>query len=568
MPAQSTPAKLPGWEDFAAITDPFGIADSWRQSLQSWLTHPDQFGERYQQFATDWLAVNQQIWQRLCGITTGDAIPVIEHDERFHDPAWSTHPGFDALKEIYLLHTRALVDAIYASPGLDTKTAQRAAFWVKQWLDAVAPSNFFWTNPTAIDHALESNGESLRQGAANFARDLAAGDVLMVDPHAFTLGRDLATTPGEVVLRNELLELIQYTPTTPQVRSMPVLIVAPWINKFYILDLKPRNSLVRYLVSQGFTVFVTSWKNPGPEARDTGFEDYLIKGVLAAVDTAREITGAEQIHAVGYCLGGTTLTSLMAWFAADAATTPPIAHWTLFTTLTDFSDPGEIGVFLSEAAVGFIEQGMAGKGYLDGREMARSFRMLRPNSLIWHYVVHSYLYGEALPAFDVLFWNMDATRMPAAMHSWYLRELYLGNHLAQGALTIAGRRLDLGSIRQPLYAVGCEQDHIAPWKQTFRTCGLVGGPVRYVLATSGHILGIINPPVDPPKRRYWVGDASGCSDAEQWRASIAKVPGSWWEDWTAWLHERCGEWRDAPAAAGSAGHPPLAAAPGCYVLEK
>jgi len=194
--------------------------------------------------------------------------------------------------------------------------------------------------------------------------------------------------------------------------------------------------------------------------------------------------------------------------------------------------------------------------------------MLRPNSLIWHYVVHSYLYGEALPAFDVLFWNMDATRMPAAMHSWYLRELYLGNHLAQGALTIAGRRLDLGSIRQPLYAVGCEQDHIAPWKQTFRTCGLVGGPVRYVLATSGHILGIINPPVDPPKRRYWVGDASGCSDAEQWRASIAKVPGSWWEDWTAWLHERCGEWRDAPAAAGSAGHPPLAAAPGCYVLEK
>jgi polyhydroxyalkanoate synthase len=407
-------------------------------------------------------------------------------------------------------------------------------------------------------------------GLQNWLRDAALQDVRMVEPDAFQVGRDLATTPGQVVFRNELLELIQYAPTTPQVHAIPIVLVAPWINKFYIMDLSPRNSLARYLVNQGFTVFITSWKNPGPEARATTLDDYLLKGVRPALEAARTISGVPQVHASGYCLGGTAVAMLLAWLNADPAdrATHPVAHWTTFTTLVDFSDPGEIGVFLSEASFDFLRQRMAKTGYLDGANMAGAFRMLRPNSLIWHYVIHSYLYGEELAPSDVLFWNCDTTRMPATMHEFYLRELYLNNKLMQpNRLEIGGRRLDLGAITQPLYAVGAEQDHIAPWKQTFRLCGLTGGPARYVLATSGHILGIISPPVTPPKRRFWVGDATGCSDPEAWRQNIEKGPGSWWEDWTRWLAERCGP-LGPPPAMGHADYPAMEPAPGRYVLEK
>ena len=562
-PLSQTTEFLRGIE---AALDPFGIGRACRETVTAWLQQPQQLAESMARLSADVLRVQAHAWKKALGVESDDVEPVSGFDERFQDPAWTAHPGFDALKEFYLLQTHWLQDAIFATPGLDPASVQRAAFWVRQVLDAIAPTNFFWTNPLAIAKAIESGGTTLRQGLTHFARDLAAGDVLMVEPDAFELGRELAATEGVVVFRNELLEVIQYTAQTPQVHAMPIVLIAPWINKFYILDLKPRTSLVRHLVSQGFTVFVTSWRNAGAEARDTGFEDYLMHGVRAAIDTARAITGSPEVHAVGYCLGGTALSTLMAWYAAGDEPCP-VAHWTLFTTLTDFSDPGEIGVFLTPETVDFIERNMQRKGYLDGAEMARSFRLLRPNSLIWHYVVHSYLYGAELPPFDVLFWNMDTTRMPATMHAWYLRELYLGNRLAKGEITLGGRRLQLGRVQQPLYAVGCEQDHIAPWKQTFHTCGLVGGPVRYVLATSGHILGIINPPVDPPKRRYWVGDASGCSDGPAWLNGVAKVPGSWWEDWVPWLAARCGELRELPPL-GTAEYPVLAAAPGTYVLQK
>ncbi|MDG4583004.1 MAG: alpha/beta fold hydrolase, partial [Candidatus Competibacter sp.] len=394
--------------------------------------------------------------------------------------------------------------------------------------------------------------------------------VRMVEPDAFKVGRDLAATPGQVVLRNDLLELIQYAPATERVHAIPMVLIAPWINKYYIMDLGPRNSLARYLVERGFTVFVTSWKNPAPGARATTLDDYLLHGVRPALETARAICGVPQVHATGYCLGGTALAMLLAWLNADPGdrAASPVAHWTTFTTLVDFQDPGEIGAFLSEDSFEFLRKRMNADGYLDGADMASAFRLLRPNSLIWHYAIHSYLYGEELPPSDVLFWNCDTTRMPAAMHEFYLRELYLNNRLARpGELEIGGRRLDLSLIDQPLYAVGAEQDHIAPWRQTFRLCGLTGGPARYVLATSGHILGIINPPATPPKRRYWVGDASGLHDPEVWRENTAKVAGSWWDDWSRWLGERCGPLVDAPAP-GSAAYPPLEAAPGRYVLEK
>ncbi|CDH43962.1 MAG: alpha/beta fold hydrolase [Candidatus Competibacteraceae bacterium] len=549
--------------------DPFDIVGSSLAVQQFWLRQPERLATVLQNLALDAHRVHDRFARTSLGIPSEPAVAAVIHDQRFQNSAWIEQPGFAYLKEMYLLYSRYLEDTIYATEDIDPTQRQRAAFWVRQWLDAIAPTNFFWTNPEALRRGFASHGFSVLSGLQNWLRDLAAGNVRMVEPDAFQIGRDLAATPGQVVLRNELLELIQYTPTTDQVRAIPVVLVAPWINKYYIMDLGPDNSLVRFLRDQGFTVFITSWKNPGPEARAATLDDYLLKGVRPALEAARAICGVPQVHATGYCLGGTSLALLLAWFNADPTdrAAHPIAHWTTFTTLVDFSDPGEIGVFLSENSFEFLRKRMNKVGYLDGADMASAFRMLRPNNLIWHYVMHSYLYGEELPPSDVLFWNCDTTRMPAAMHEFYLRELYLNNRLVQGSLEIGGRRLDLGAIQQPLYAVGAEQDHIAPWKQTFRLCGLIGGPARYVLATSGHILGIINPPVTPPKRRYWVGDASGSQDAAAWQEATAKAQGSWWEDWVRWLNERCGP-LGPPPPLGNSQYPPLDTAPGRYVLEK
>ena len=550
--------------------DPFDIVGSSLAVQQAWLRQPERLATILQQLMLDASKIHERFSRAGFGIASEPAVSALVYDERFQNAVWTDQPWFAYLKEMYLLYVHWLEDAIYATEGVTSEQRRRAAFWSRQWLDAVAPTNFFWTNPEALRRALATQGFSVLWGFQNWLEDAAAQDVRMVEPDAFQVGRDLATTPGQVVLRNESLELIQYTPATPQVHATPIVLVAPWINTFYIMDLSPRNSLARYLVEQGFTVFITSWKNPGPEARATTLDDYLLKGVRPALDAARAICGVPQVHATGYCLGGTAVAMLLAWLNADPAdrAANPVAHWTTFTTLVDFSDPGEIGVFLNEASFDFLRQRMAKTGYLDGADMARAFRMLRPNSLIWHYVMHSYLYGEELSPSDVLFWNCDTTRMPATMHEFYLRELYLNNKLQQpGSLEIGGRRLDLSAITAPLYAVGAEQDHIAPWRQTFRLCGLTGGPARYVLATSGHILGIINPPVTPPKRRYWVGDATGCQDSEAWRETIEKGPGSWWEDWTRWLAERCGP-LGPPPSLGNVDYPALEAAPGRYVLEK
>jgi len=550
--------------------DPFDILGSTLTLQQAWLRHPDRLAASLQELALEAARIRDHFIAGCLGASCQPRVEANLYDERFQDPAWTELPGFCYLKEMYLLYARWLQDAIYATEEVDPNQRERAAFWTRQWLDAIAPSNFFWSNPEAMRRVIASQGFSLLYGLNHWLRQAATGDVWMVEPDAFEVGQDLAVTPGQVVLCNDMLELIQYAPATGQVHAIPVVLVAPWINKYYIMDLSPRNSLVRYLVGQGFTVFVTSWRNPGAEARGTTLDDYVLRGLLPALEAARAICGVPQVHAAGYCLGGTALAILLAWLAADkgdGSTPNPIAHWSTFTTLVEFSDPGAIGAFLTEGSLEFLHQRMASDGYLEGADMARAFRMLRPNSLIWHYVVHSYLYGEELPPNDVLFWNCDSTRMPAAMHEFYLRELYLRNRLAQpGGLEIGGRALDLGAIRQPLYAVGAEQDHIAPWQHTFQLCGLMGGPARYVLATSGHILGVINPPVTPSKRRYWVGDATGQRHPDKWRDSVEKVPGSWWEDWTRWLGERCGPLVPPPAL-GNAEYPPLRAAPGHYVLQ-
>ena len=411
----------------------------------------------------------------------------------------------------------------------------------------------------------------MKAGWENFQRDALAKNIQMVEPDAFTVGKDLAVTPGKVVFRNRLVELIHYAPTTEQVRATPIVIITPWINKFYILDLTAKKSMVKYLTDQGFSVFITSWKNPGKELSDVRLDDYLLEGVDEVVRVACEFCKVPKVHLVGYCIGGTLVSTYMAWankrFGADKV---PVAHWTLFTTLTDFAHPGDIDVFIDEACIGALEESMAKKGYLDGNEMATSFRMLRPNSLIWNYWVHSYLLGEALPPFDVLFWNVDTTRMPQAMHAYYLREMYLHNNLIKrDKLTIAGESIDLDLIVQPLYAVTAEDDHNAPWKQCYRIRKQinVAAPVRFVLSTSGHILGVVNPPAKPPRRAYWIGEPERNEHWEHWFARADKKPGTWWEDWTQWLGERTGELVDAYPASNRK-FPALADAPGTYVMEK
>ena len=569
-PATAVCEAVRGVHDAVESTiDPMGVAAPIVHAQLAWISHPQEFSERMLRLSGDlWRLQMHTMWRAL-GKPHADPIRPNPDDTRFADPVWTESATWDNAKEWYLAFTHHIQDMLYDTPGLSSKERRRAAFWWRKWLNAIAPTNFFWTNPVAMRKAIESNGQTLADGLSNMLADLAAGDVQMTRPDDFKVGENLATTPGAVVFRNELLEVIHYAPTQARVHAEPVVIVTPWINKFYVLDLVPKKSMIRYLLDQGLDVFITSWKNPDAAMRDTGFDDYLLKGVAAIIDAARGFSGAEKVHAVGYCIGGTALTMYMAWANRRySAQDVPVADYTLFTTLVDFHKPGDIEVFIDESSIDHLAGKMAGKGYLDGKEMAASFRLLRSNSLIWHYVVHGWLYGEKPPPFDVLYWNMDCTRMPYAMHAWYLRELYLENKLIRAdALTVAGEALDLARISQPLYSVAAQDDHIAPWEQAYRINNLVTGPKRFVLSSSGHILGIINPPVTPPKRRYWVGEAHRSSKADVWRAAAEEHAGSWWEDWMAWLKPRCGELRAAPPVSRR-GYARLADAPGTYVLER
>jgi len=551
--------------------DPYGATTSLLNAQMAWMLHPQELLRAINALSSDLLALQTHVWQRALGIAAPDVIKPNADDARFADPIWTDSASWDIVKEWYLAFTRNLATMLFETPGFSDKERRRSAFWLRHWLNMVAPTNFLWLNPVAMRRFVETNGESLRQGWENFQRDAKAKNILMVEPDAFTVGKDLATTPGKVVFRNRLLELIHYAPTTEQVRAMPIVITTPWINKFYILDLTARKSLVKYLTDQGFSVFITSWKNPDKEMAAVRFDDYLQEGVAEAVRVASEFCKVPQVHLVGYCIGGTLVSTYMAWankrYGPDKM---PVAHWTLFTTLTDFSHPGDIDVFIDEASIGALEDAMANKGYLEGDEMAASFRMLRSNSLIWNYWVSSYLLGEHLPAFDVLFWNMDSTRMPQAMHSFYLREMYLHNNLIKrNKLSIAGESIDLDGITQPLYAVTAEDDHIAPWRQCYRIRKQinVAAPVRFVLSTSGHILGIVNPPANPPKRAYWIAEPVRNEHWEHWFERAEKRQGTWWEDWTRWLGERSGPLVEAYPASNRK-FPDLGDAPGRYVLER
>jgi polyhydroxyalkanoate synthase len=428
-------------------------------------------------------------------------------------------------------------------------------------------------NPTAMRRAVETGGASLAEGARNLMRDLKAGRLAMVDETAFAPGRNLAITPGQVVHRSRLVELIQYAPSTRSVFNVPLLIIPPWINKFYILDMQPENSLVRHLVARGFTVFIVSWKNPDRSMDGITFEDYMDMGLLETSDVVREITGSSVVNVMGYCIGGTLLAMTLAWLAKQGD--QRFRSATFMVSMQDFRRVGDTALFIGESSIDFIEQQMMERGYLDSREMSNMFNLLRSNDLIWANVVNNYLLGNQPPAFDLLYWNSDGTRMARAAHSWYLHNTYVENNLVKpGHVHLKNTLLDLGDIRLDTYAVGAEKDHIVPWESAWQVTQLTASKVRFVLASSGHIAGIINPPGG--KGTYWTGredeqttEARGANAATPaaWRENAERHDGSWWDDWGVWLAQHSGR-KQKPPSLGSEAHPPLIAAPGTYVLEK
>ncbi|WP_245444735.1 alpha/beta hydrolase [Microvirga sp. KLBC 81] len=513
------------------------------------------------------LGVWQEAGQRWLGLAGSSSAgsPASTADKRFAAPEWHANPVYRTLQQIYLLASDWLLQQGDVD-GVDEAEQRRINFHLQQFVDAMSPTLMLLSNPVALQKAVETGGASIAAGAANLIADLQAGRLSMVDTEAFAPGRNLALTPGKVVHRNRLIELIQYAPTAEKVHETPLLIMPPWINKYYILDMQPKNSLVRYLVEHGFTVFLISWKNPDASMDEIGIEDYMDLGPLEASDVVREITGSPTVNVMGYCIGGTLLTMTLAVLAAKGDRRFNSASF--MVSLQDFSRVGDTAVFMDEPGIDLIEQQMMERGYLDSREMSNMFNLLRSNDLIWANVVNNYLMGNKPPAFDLLYWNSDGTRMARAAHSWYLRNTYVENNLIKpGTITLKGEAVDLGRIHQDTYAVGAEKDHIVPWDAAWRITQLFGGDVRFVLASSGHIAGIINPPGG--KGTYWTqdGHAASVSSPEEWRQSAIRHEGSWWSDWTAWLSVRSGR-KGAPPRMGSAKYPPLQDAPGTYVLER
>ena len=518
-----------------------------------------------QEMAETWIAITARWWGQPPPDSRSRPDGA-EPDRRFDAPEWEQHPFFRLLKQSYLtIAEQFLQEAEQAE--LDMAERQRLVFHLRQLVDAMSPTLFLPTNPAALRKALETGGGSVADGLRQFLADLRAGRLSMVDTTAFAPGKNLALTPGKVVYRNRLIELIQYAPLTDRTYAIPLLIVPPWINKFYILDLQPKNSLVRHLLERGFTVFMISWKNPDAAMEGVAFEDYMTEGPLAASDVARAITGAARVNPVGYCIGGTLLAMTLAYLAArrDARFGPA----TFMVSLLDFSDVGDTAVFMDEPQIEFIEQSMLERGYLDSRHMANMFNLLRANDLIWSTVVNNYLLGNKPPAFDLLYWNSDGTRMARAAHSFYLRNTYLENNLIRpGKISLLGQPIDLRRIEQELYAVGAEKDHIVPWRSAWHIVRLTRAKVRFVLAASGHIAGMINPP-SRGKGGYWTSEADDAppTTAGAWLAGAQRHDDSWWTDWTAWLAARSGVKANAPPM-GSAAYPPICDAPGTYILER
>jgi len=484
-----------------------------------------------------------RLWTTISNPESNEAaIAPAKDDRRFRSERWNDGSMFDFIKQSYLLASRYVNNVTIAVDGMDDKKAEQLVFHTRQFMDAVSPSNFAMTNPDVINAAIESKGESLLNGFNNMVEDFKKGDgqlrISMTDADAFELGKNIATTPGKVVFENDLMQLIQYESTTEKSFKRPLLIMPPWINKYYILDLQPENSLIKWLVSQGHSVFVISWVNPDASLADKGMDNYLLEGPVAALDAIEQATGENSVNVVGYCLGGTLLSALLAYNKAIGD--ERIKSATFLTSMIDFSEPGELGVYIDEQQLDDLDKKMDEQGYLDGADMAQSFNMLRSNDLIWSFVVNNYLMGRSPKAFDLLYWNSDSTRMPARMHKEYLRNMYLNNCFKDaGGVTLNDVEIDVSSIETPTYFLSTAEDHIAPWKSTYMGAALMSGSVKFVLGGSGHIAGVVNPE-DSGKYGYWTRSGKLAETADQWFESAKKNEGSWWSDWARWIKRHGG----------------------------
>ena len=551
------------------IPDPFGLVSPYLNWLDHCIREPMHLAQTSGEFWEKSTHLCSSVWQRMLGM---DVEPIIEpdsDDRRFLNPVWSEHPGYDFLKQLYLLYADSVYQSFDGDSALNEQETEKLKFFVQLWIDAVAPTNFAVTNPLVKAEALRTNGMSLLNGYRNFLKDWEqSGEhfrVSLSNPEAFELGKNIATTPGNVVFQNEFIQLIQYLPVTDRVIKEPLLVIPPWINKYYILDLKPENSFVKWLINQGHTVFIISWVNPDESYADKTFEHYMVDGVYAALQAIEQLTGTDKVNAVGYCLGGTLLAATLAHMAVYGD--ERIQSATFLTTLIDFSDPGEIRHFIDEQQVLKLEEKMSEKGYLEGSSMASAFSMLRANELIWSTVIDSYLMGKEAPAFDLLHWNADSTRMPEAMHSFYLRNMYLDNLLSQpGGVELAGEPLDMGRITTPAYFLSTLDDHIAPWRTTYNGARLFSGPVRFVLGGSGHLAGVINPP-EKNKYHYHIATRGLPSEPDAWLHQAKKFPGSWWPDWQNWIERFSGD-RVAARSPGMSHFPVIEDAPGSYVRQR
>ena len=546
--------------------DEMGIAKAFTQLYSRVAADPNLMAAASANWWIDNLLLWQSSWMKLAGIDSQPVAEPAKGDARFKDDDWSRNFLFDYIKQSYLISARHIQEAVAQVAGLPEETKNKVAFFTRQYVDALSPSNFLLTNPQVLRETAASGGQNLIRGMNNLLADIEKGGgelrISMTDESAFKLGANVATTPGAVVFQNDLMQLIQYRPSTAQVYRRPLVIVPPWINKYYILDLREKNSFIRWAVGEGHTVFVVSWVNPDARLAQKGFDDYMIEGPLAALDAVEKATGERKVNFIGYCLGGTLLGATLGYLTRKEQQNR-VASATFFVSLLDFSVPGELGVFIDEQQVANLERRMNERGYLEGSEMAGTFNLLRANDLVWSFVVNNYLLGKDPFPFDLLYWNADSTRMPARMHSFYLRNMYIRNLMGvPGGITLAGVPIDLSRVTQPSYFISTAEDHIAPWKGTYRGAQYLRGPVRFVLGGSGHIAGIVNPPA-AKKYHYWTNEALPAS-AEEWFDSAKQHPGSWWEDWQAWIDgQNAGEKVPARALGGA-----LEDAPGSYAMVR
>ncbi|MGA0023236.1 MAG: PHA/PHB synthase family protein [Burkholderiales bacterium] len=559
----SRSSGLPG------VSDELGIAKAFFEAWGRMFADPLRIAGMQMKLWQEYMTLWQNSMLKMMGQETAPVAQPHHADRRFKHDDWENNFLYDYVKQSYLIAARHLHESLGGVEGLDEKTAKKVEFYTRQYIDALSPSNFLLTNPEVLRETVNSGGMNLLKGLNNLLEDLSSGNgaqlkVRMTDTSAFKLGGNIATTRGKVVYQNDIMQLIQYEPLTAKVHATPLLIIPPWINKFYILDLREKNSFVRWAVEQGHTVFVISWVNPDETLAHKTFDDYLTDGALAALDAVRDITGEAQANVIGYCLGGTLLACTLAWLAAKRQ--DRIRSATFFVTMIDFERPGELEVFIDEKQVDALEKKMEARGYLEGSEMATTFNMLRANDLIWSFVVNNYLLGRDPFPFDLLYWNGDSTRMPAAMHSFYLRNMYLKNRLREpGGITLAGVPIDVSKVKTPAYFISTAEDHIAPWQSTYAGARLLRGPVRFVLGGSGHIAGIINPP-EAGKYCYWTNEKMA-ETPEQWQQGAGQHPGSWWTDWANWVSGHAGA-RVAARTPGGGRYKAVEDAPGSYVQRR